>query len=178
MPAASRVAKYTLDTGPGSQTLLVPIDVDLSRGDEILIELELTKAQTDAGDTLDVRLQDCTSLTTAEVWNTRARFAQFIGTVTVSAAAPEVRRLALQAYGTLPDTEEAYEPSGSAGAAEIAAGTVLNGPFPGVRRLSAGGRKQSWRLKIDVVDADSDGDFEGRITVWLRTASGPTLIGG
>jgi hypothetical protein len=168
--ASRRVCKYTLDTGPGSQTILVNLDVDMARGFAILGELLVTKSVTDAIDTLDVRLQSCNSADAANpVWNTRARFAQILGNMTTSASAPEIRDIALQKFGTLSDGEEAYEPSGSAGGSDLAAGSVLNGPFPGPRRTSAG-RQPSWRLKIDVVDADADADFEGAITLWLDTA--------
>ena len=53
------------------------------------------------------------------------------------------------------------EPSGSAGASHLTAGTVRNGPLPGVYIDSSDVRGASLRLRLEVTDADSDGDFEG-----------------
>lgn len=151
------------NTGTGTQTINEELSkLDLSNCVSILMEVILTKALTDAGDTLNVYLQ---SRGRARVWNDRIAAAQLLGNMTVSESAPEVREYQLQQLGTLSDTEEAQEPSGSAGGSRLTAGTVRNGPFPGKYVDAAGAPGASWRVQFDVTDADADADFEGRVVL-------------
>src|SRR5881394_3265778 len=156
--ALRNIFDYALSTGAGSQTINVNLEHDISRSQAIRIALNLTGAGTDAIDTLDVRFQETPDDGTT--WDTRARFEQFLGTATVSAAAPERRIAVIQARIPIDSSEEYYEPSGSAGASEIGAGVVINGPFmANLHKGSASLPGQQihgnrYRVNIAVVDAD------------------------
>lgn len=164
---------YTLDTGAGSKTGASAITSNFNPGrfghyDALTVYLNVTKADTDAADVLDVALQETRDGVT---WHDRARFANVTGDLTASATAPEVRRLVVQQFGSFADGEEELEPSGSAGGTRLTAGTVLNGPFPPLLR-TGGTRQSSFRLYIEVTDADNDADFEGTIDVYGTYAIG------
>lgn len=175
--ALRNIFDYALATGAGSQTINVNVEQDISRAQAITIVLNLTGAATDAGDTLNVRFQETPD--DGVTWDTRARFEQFLGTAVVSAAAPERRIAVLHARTQLQTTEEYYEPSGSAGATEIAAGTVINGPFyANLHRGSASLTGQQihgnrYRVNLAVVDANSNGGFSGNIRIWSDVPEGP-----
>lgn len=170
----------TFTLGPGASTTFVSLNpVDLSHARELLVEIKVTTADTDAIDTLDVRLQDCSDPVMAQSptgtagWNDRARSQPFTGDMTPTAAAPEYYRLSIQQLVDIAATEEAYEPSGSAGAAAIAVGSVINGPFPGTLRGRLGVKEATripnWRIRYQVVDADNNASFIGTTTVWAIT---------
>lgn len=156
---------YTIvafDTGVGSQTLNYELgQLNLGNADWMKATVKLTKADTDAGDTCDIYLQDRGP---AGIWNDRIHFTQLLGTLSPTSNAPEVLEATLQQAGTLSDDEEESEPSGSAGASRLTAGTVRNGPFPG-QYYANGVRGASWRVQVVVVDADNDADFEGSVFV-------------
>lgn len=161
------VYSKSFDLAAGAtETTNYEIDGDLSRARSLLLELVITEAQDDADDSLDVKFQDTTDRV---VWNTRARFATIAGNVTVSASAPEVRRLALLTEGlAIESTEEGYEPSGSAGASELAAGAVLNGPLPARFRNSTG-QLAAYRFSLVKTDtAGDDAEFSGTLKVWAN----------
>lgn len=159
------------DTGAGTQNLNYPLGkLALDGCDWIRATLELTKADTDAADTMDVFLQERGPV---GVWDDRIHFSQVIGTLSPSASVPETLKAALQQAGTLSDTEEQNEPSGSAGASHITAGTVVNGPFPGsFYDATTRQRDASWRIRIEVVDSDNDADFEGNVHIEFNDAVG------
>lgn len=167
---------YTLATGAGSQTINVNCEHDLSRARAVILDIELTAADTDAGDTLNIRFQE--SLNGGTTWNTRARSIQFLGTLSPSASAPETYRLVMAADPPLITTDAAYEPGGSAGATEILAEAVVNGPFARINRPAAGSppgttaRNPAHRINIAVVDADSDGNFAGTLRLLVDTPQG------
>lgn len=159
------IQEITFSYGPGSATDVHELDAfDLSRYDVIRFEIVLTTADTDAGDTLDVRLQ---STSDRIKWHTRARSTQKLGTLSPSATAPEYENLIVRQTGQLSATEEVYEPSGSAGAVEIAAGQVLNGPFPSKYRDTTERKwKPNWRIHYTFVDSDNDGAMAGVYRIW------------
>ena len=172
-----RIHRDDFTLGPGSSTSFVSLNpVDLSHARELLVEIKVTTADTDAIDTLDVRLQDCSDITFAQLptgtagWNDRARAQAFTGDMSPTTAAPEYYRLSVQQLVDIAATEEAYEPSGSAGASALTAGSVLNGPFPGTLRGALGVKEATripnWRIRYQVVDADNDASFIGTTTVW------------
>jgi len=155
--ATCRVA---FDTGPTSRTITTPLPPwDISGRLELQCILSVTKADTDAGDTLDVRVQFL--LADGLTWNTVARFPAILGSDTPSATAPETRVLTVSNI-PLETTDVAYEPDGSAGGTVITADSVRNGPFPRKYRTSDGWQP-SIRLQFAVTDADADGDFEGQV---------------
>lgn len=166
------IFSYTLASGAGSQTILSTIDHDLSRAEALRLRLNLTAAATDAGDTLNIRLQEYNGF----VWNTRARFPQYLGTATVSASAPESYEMTIPAQESISNSDKGYEPSGSAGATEILAGQVIPGPFQSwwfnAAPAQAGQhlRQARYRFKIDVVDAGGqNANFGGILELWCDT---------
>jgi hypothetical protein len=167
MPTRSVKVHYsTFDTGTGNQTLTYELnEIDLSFATALLIEAKVTKADTDAADELHIRLQETTDRV---VWNTRARLTKFTGDQSPSVTAPEYQRATLNQFVDLASTEEAYEPSGSAGATDLAEGSVLNGPFPGIYRdATARKRMPNWRFTVTVSgDANTNADFEGSLKLW------------
>lgn len=156
----------TFDTGPGDKVFFHELNpVDLSRAWAIMVEIKLTKADTDALDLFDVRFQETSDRV---AWHTRARSIQFTGDLSPTPATPEYYRLVVNQIVDLAATEEAYEPSGSLGASELSAGSVLNGPFPGkYRDKDTKEWKPNARLRFEVSgDADSDADFEGEVRIY------------
>lgn len=148
--------------------------VDLSHTKELLVEIKLTTANTDAGDTLEVTLQDCSDATFAVLptgsvgWNSRARSNTFLGTLSPSATTPEYYRMSVQQLVELSAIEESYEPTGSVGATEIAVGSVINGPFPATIRAASGlkevTRIPNWRLRF-VTAQTGTASFAGTVTI-------------
>lgn len=120
---------------------------DLSHAYGLTMILVLTAADTEAGDTLDVKIQD---RWLDGLWNTRMRFKLATGDMSPTALTPETIRLVLQNGIALAQEEQAREPSGSLGASEpvvLGDGIVVNGPFPPVYRTAAG-RGASWRAQL------------------------------
>lgn len=155
--------KIVINTGAGSQTVNYNFDeLDLSRADGLRFVLEVTGIATDVADTFDVYVQ---SRNLDGSWNDRVAFAQLTGDM----ANAEIRDAHLQQFGSLSDTEEMSEPSGSAGGSRLTAGTVKNGIFPGIYRDSTG-PGPAWRCQVVVVDADSDGDLEANLWVYANSA--------
>ena len=122
-------------TGAGNQTVIYPLWFeDISHAREVMLELILNKAQTDATDTLRIRFQDTSDNLT---WNTRARFPDIMGNIVgnsslpPSVTAPITRRMVIQQVNDLAATEKSYKPSGSADDGDLTAGSTLGGPFPG-----------------------------------------------
>lgn len=166
-----KIHTYALNSGAGTQTLLSPLNpYDLTRALALHVRGSITKAATaDAGtDVLDVRLQSTSDR--GATWDTRARL-QFDGSTSPAAGTPETKDATIQPVGTLADTEESGEPSGSLGATDLAAGAVRNGPFPNRYRDPAAAAPgelpvfTAWRLRIDVTDANNNADFEGTLEV-------------
>lgn len=158
--SVGRVA-IPFDTGVGTQNLNYEAgNLDISDADWLKATLNLTKADTDAGDTANIYVQ---ARGPNGIWNDIIAFTQVIGTLSPSSSAPEVLMANLMQAGTLSDDEEESEPSGSAGGSHITAGTVKNGPLPGMYHDSSGVRGASLRVRVEVTDADNDADFEGTI---------------
>ncbi|HEU4754655.1 MAG TPA: hypothetical protein VFU47_16215 [Armatimonadota bacterium] len=125
--------------------------LDLSEADQLKLVVTLTGAPAGTSPTLNVRLQ---SRQAENVWDDRISLAQFTGSDTTG----ETKEGVIQKFGSLSDTEEAHEPSGSS-SSRLAAGTVLNGPFPGPYRESCSFRNgepganqaaTGWRLDFDI----------------------------
>jgi hypothetical protein len=164
--------------GPGNSVSYVSLNpVDLSHARELLVEIKVTTANTDAGDSLDVRLQDCSDLLAAQNptavpgWNDRARSQPFTGDMSPTTTAPEYYRMSIQQLVDIAATEEAYEPSGSLGGSAIPVGSVINGPFPGTLRGRLGVKEATripnWRIRYEISgDIDADASFIGTTTVW------------
>ena len=153
-------------SGTATTNVLLPL-LDLSHSHSLLMEFEVTSAATAASDTLEVKLQETSNGTN---FNTRARSNTVAGNATVSAAAPKIERLTVEQNGPLMSTEERYEPSGSAGASEPTAGTVINGPFPGKYRTTATGWTPNWRISLVKTDGGgSDAAFAGTVRIWARS---------
>lgn len=147
------------DTGVGTQNLVYELGkLDLSAADWLKVIFNITKADTDAGDTLNAYLQ---ARDRNGIWRDIIAFTQVIGTLSPSGSAPEVLEANLMQGGTLSDDEEESETYGSAGASHLTAGTVRNGPLPGMYHGSDGVRGASLRIRLESVDSDNDADYEG-----------------
>lgn len=118
--------------------------LDLSRADQLYMEAYLTGNAADAvGDTLNIYLQNRWQ---AGVWSDRVALSQLTGDM----LAGELRDAALSKFGSLSDTEEAAEPSGSTGGSHLTAGTVRNGPFPPrFRAAGVNAQATAWRVNFD-----------------------------
>lgn len=148
--------------------------VDLSHARELLVEIKLTTANTDAGDTLEVTLQDCSDATFAVLptgtvgWNSRAKSTTFLGTLSPSVTTPEYYRMSVQQLVDLAATEESYEPSGSVGATDIAVGSVVNGPFPATIKAALGTKEttriSNWRLRFVTAQTNA-ASFIGTVVI-------------
>lgn len=161
--ALRQVHTYAFDTGTGSQTITNDLPpFDMSWADIIQATLVVTKADTDAGDTLNVYLQ---SRDQSGVWKDRIAFTQVLGNLSPSAGSPKVYDAAIQKFQDLSDDEEEKEVAPGSTGSHITAGTVVNGPFPGRYMAGEDPPYTGWRLVLDVVDADADGDFEGSIYI-------------
>lgn len=162
----AKLFEYTLNTGAGTQSITQAFDkFDLSYARAIVGKLTLTKADTDAGDLLDVYFEERTNTLT---WNQRGRFEQVIGTASPTTSAPEERTIVISADVNLDTTEESYEDTGSLGGTSLSAGTVRNGPFMG-KLYSGGAPVATHRVRIEVTDANANADFEGTITFYSVT---------
>lgn len=154
---------YAFDTGAGSgsQTITVNLDpFDLSRVLWLDIVLSLTTLDTDAGDTLDVFLEETLDGST---WDQRWHSHQFTGDMSPT----EVRRYRISAQNTLDSSDEAYETTGSAGGSNLPAGSVRNGPLaPRLPGTSAPFRSRTThRVRLVVVDTGSDARFAGTLRI-------------
>lgn len=163
MMGRREVHRYSLDSGTGTQTITDNLNrnLDLSGCQAISVRMVITAADTDAADELEVALQ--ASFDGTE-WDDRIRFEPVLGDTSPSASAPEVRVATIQQKVDMASTEEMYEETDSAGA-DLTPGSVRNGTFPPPAR-DENGRIVSWRLKIDVTDADSNAGYEGTIYVY------------
>lgn len=154
---------FSYATGAGTTNIEMPL-MDYSRFDWLRLEIKFTTMNTDAGDTMDVRLQ----MTSDRVqWHTRMRSPQFLGSGDPDVAGPEYWVMVVRQTATLSADEESYEPSGSESATEIVANRVLNGPFPGKYRDTT---ELKWRpnVRIQAVVADAGGADTSFIgTYWL-----------
>lgn len=126
--------------------------LDLSQSDQLEVHLEVTGSVTGTSPTLNVYLQ---SRNESGLWEDRVAFTQLSGT----GLSGEALKAILQKFGTLSDDEEESEPSGSASASRLTAGTVKNGGFPRPYRRgnvtgATGDRTQmpatAWRFDLDV----------------------------
>jgi hypothetical protein len=163
----TKLFEYTINTGAGTQTITQDFDkFDLSYARAIVGKLTITNAATDAGDLLDVYLEERTNTLT---WNQRARFDQILGSMSPSGTAPEERTIVISADVNLDTTEESYEDTGSTGGTSLSAGTVRNGPFAG-KLYSSGAPVATHRARLEVTEAaSSDADFEGTLTFYAVT---------
>ncbi len=166
MPLGEITVPFALAVGTANTRTELP-PIDLSAAEFIRMELVLTTAGTDAIDTLDVYLQEASDDVTP-TWDDRAHFRQYIGTVTVTAAAPEKQIIQFWCTGVITATDASYEPSGSAGASRLAAGAFIPGRMAGLRRTSLG-RQPRHRISFEQVDADSDANFQGTLHVWYES---------
>lgn len=159
-----RVFRYDFDTGVSTVTQQLD-PIDLSGALSLVFDLKLTKADTDAGDILDVTFQETTDRVT---WNNRLRFPNFLGDLSPSAGAPETYKMTLSCTRPLTVGEEAYEPTGSASATALAVDEVIHGPLLSPFRDSAG-KQTAHRVVFTVTDAGAaNADFEGNLTIWAE----------
>jgi hypothetical protein len=155
------------DTGAaaGTKTEYENLDkFDLTRTKAIDIHVKLTTADTDAGDTFDIYLEETFD---AVSWDERWRSHRFTGDMSPSATAPETREYILWGHTVTDVDDEIYESTGSAGGSSLAAGTVRHGPFaPKLPSTTAPFRGQvTHRLRYDTTDADSNARFTGVVTL-------------
>ena len=134
--------------------------MDLSNADALTLEVKVTTAATAAGDILNVSLEDTID---GSNWNTRIRFDDLLGNMTE----PEIRRATISQTVDLASTEEMYETTGSTSATETPEGSVVNGPFPGICRLSTG-PTPAWRIVYEVTSATAP-EFTGTTTLLATT---------
>ena len=157
------VGVITLDTGTSSQTTELDA-IDLSGAHYLKLDLKLTKADTGAGDLLNIHFQETSDRVT---WNDRMRSPDFAGTLSPSATAPETWQQTLSAIQTLTAAEASYEPTGSAGATALSKDKVHHGPLlPPVR--SSSGLQSAHRVFFEVTSATA-ADYEGtlRVLAWF-----------
>jgi hypothetical protein len=140
--------------GSATQTDPFPL-IDLSRASHLRFLFRLTKADTFLDDTMDIRFQERSDGTAAD-WDTRLRTPTYNGTMSPSAAAPTDYYMALPCKQAMTAAELSYEPTGSAGATEIAANSVRGGPLLGKYRPT-NGLEARHRMKLDVTDDAADG---------------------
>jgi hypothetical protein len=148
--------------GTTSQTDPLPL-LDLSRVSALRFLFRITKADTDAGDTLEIRFQEKQD-GTLDLWDTRLRSPTFLGTLSPSATAPEDYVMVLPCKQAMTAAETSFEPFTSAGAAEMAANSVRGGPLLGKYRPT-NGMEPRHRLLLNVVDAGGVGDAAFTVTV-------------
>lgn len=152
-----------LGTGTAEDTVEMPA-FDWSRRQYLQMVVELEAAGVDAGDILEVYLEERAQ---DGKWNQRIRSEDFLGTLSPSASAPEVRRYTIVQDETLSGMEEAQEPTGSAGASSLTAGTVVNGPFPPRYRSAGAGTLTAWRVRFSQTNTSTaDADFAGQIVIY------------
>lgn len=177
--ATRLVHKYAFNTstliGLGSGSAQVNLDaLDLSRFDELELEVVVNPPAVDADDTLTIYLQ---SRGRSGVWDDRIATATFTG----DQPGTEVRKYAVQQFGTFADAEEASEPTGSAGGSRLTAGTVKNGSFPPPYRTkgAGGGTSTAWRLDFVQVDGagTDDATFTGTVYVYGNSADQGSVNG-
>lgn len=158
------------DTGAlsGSKTQTTNLDpFDLSRTEVIDVWISLTTADTDAGDTFEVVFEETMDGVT---WDERLHSHQFLGSMTASTTAPEVRRYRIYGHTVTDVPDEIYETSGSAGGGALAAGAVRHGPFvPKLSATAAPFRGQTThRFRFVTVDTDVDAQFTGTVYMVLH----------
>lgn len=158
---------YDFDTGAnsGDQTITLNLDPhDLSRAKMIRAQLTLTTMDAASDDTLDVFLDETREGT---YWNERLHSHQLDGSMTPT----EIREYVVSADTPLDTTDEAYESTGSAGASDLAAGSVRNGPFaPKLPGTSGPWAPQTThRVRFVVDDDDSDARFAGNLLLTAFT---------
>lgn len=138
--------------------------LDLSRCREIELELIITAAASAAGDLLNVKLQD--SKNGGTTWNTRANL-QVAGNQAATAGNPFVKRAVITNAIALQSSEKVYVESGSNGGSEIAADTVVNGPFPPPFRdtVTTGTRVSSWRVIWSQTSSSGTDSFAGELKI-------------
>ena len=150
---------FTTAAGTANVTLFTS-KIDISRRQSFMLEMFITAAATDSVDTIAARLQFSRDGT---FWDTVAYTDTVLGNATVSAAAPEIRRVILSNRVYLDQAARVYEPGASAGATDVAAASVRDEAFPG--RVSSGGiLVPSWRVRLVVVDGNSNSAFTGYVT--------------
>jgi hypothetical protein len=160
---AFRMGPRSFDTGASGQTVTLTYDpIDLTGMRSIVGYLNVTKADTDAVDTLDGVFQFTRD---GSIWHSVAAWPQITGDMSPSSTAPEVRQFIAQNVPT-ELTGASYEPTGSTGATALIAGSVRNQPFPG-KIYSGGLWISAMRVVLTVVDADADADFEGDVVLWI-----------
>lgn len=156
--------RMTFDTGPGATTTtLTPgLPVDLSCRDQMRVRITVTKAVTDAADTLNGVVQFTDDGT---FWDTVGAFPELTGDMDASASAPLVRELVITAREHLDAPEESSTPTSSNDAASFPKGAVKNRPMPG-RAFSEGQWIDTLRVVLTTQDVDGDGDMEGWVEIF------------
>jgi len=160
MPAR-RIHRQAFSFAAGGTNITNLDPHDLSHALAINMELDVTTIGAAAGDILDVKLQ---STRDGTEWNTRIRSHRVLGNTT----APRYFQYNLQQDVMIAQTEQAYETPDSTGQSEIGPASVVNGPFPGVRRLTTtpapglATRAPSWRL-VYVITSVGTASFAGNL---------------
>lgn len=143
-------------TGTGTKQTTVFDPLDLSRARQLEATLKVTAAATGASDVLDVHIQDTDDGTN---WNDRIRFAAVAG----NASVPTIQRAVLTNSIALQSSEKDYTESTST----LAAGVVINGPFPPPVRtgVTTGTRASSWRAVFIQTDVSGTASYTAELIV-------------
>lgn len=167
--AMRNIATYPFALAAGTAITNVELPAyDLSRARAVEMVVDLTGVgAAEAGDTLDIYLQEADDDVTP-TWDDRVHMPQFLGSMTVSAAAPERRIVTFACYSLVPTADASYEPSGSAGGSRLAAGGYIQRPLKGRRRTSLGSQARH-RFRFEQADANANAAFAG--TVFLAIDS-------
>lgn len=165
MPRSATLGPIPFLLAGGGNTNFEVGPIDLSGVLHITLRAHLTgKGSADAGDTLDIYFQQADDDVTP-TWDDKAHFQQFTGAMTVSAAAPEKWMIEWPCDSMpMTVTDASREPSGSAGAARLAAGAYYPGPLRGKRR-SVDGWLSRYRFRYEVVDANNNSAFAGNLFI-------------
>ena len=152
--------------GTGTKQTTVFDPLDLSRGRQLEATLKVTAAASGASDVLDVRIQDTDD---GVVWNDRIRFLAVAGNQAVSPA--YIQRAVLTNSIPLQSSEKDYIESGASGGSAIAAGTVVNGPFPPPVRagVTTTTRTSSWRAVFIQTDVSGTASYTAELIVRLHS---------
>jgi hypothetical protein len=155
-----KIAEYPVAIAAAGTTLVNLEPYDLSRCPVIMSYLTITAAGVGVGDTLACRFQESPD---GVEWNTRIRHTAQLGNSGASASAPESEEIMLYTRGWPVSTvDTVHEPTGSAGAADIPAGSVRHGVLLGRRPL----RQPTYRLSLIAAGAGPSA-FTGTWVIWI-----------
>jgi hypothetical protein len=163
------IGTYTISIGPGNVTSTTLCDAfDLSQCQSVTGVLELTTCATDLADKLDVRFQE-TGDPNQIYWDTRGYWSQVSGNQSASALAPYADEFTISQGVPLASSSRDARPTGSAGATELTAGTVRDGPFQGRLRGINGVVATHRIIAVISGDANANASFIGVVRIYANT---------